>query len=106
MRSHAWTIPEGFECHHLCMSRGCVTPEHIVAFRAPAIARFTVRDNGVRMTKDRPEEASNAGHFGLVGMRERVESESGPLIFNSAPGTATTIRFNFSDHAHTQERAR
>lgn len=57
---------------------------------------LTVRDDGVGMTDDRPQEATRAGHFGLVGMRERVESEGGSIVVTSAPGEGTTIELTVS----------
>ena len=32
------------------------------------------------------------GHFGLVGMRERVELIGGQFVLESAPGRGTTVR--------------
>jgi signal transduction histidine kinase len=34
---------------------------------------------------------ADAGHFGLVGMAERVEQAGGSLTVESAPGAGTTV---------------
>jgi len=38
------------------------------------------------------EAGANQGHFGLVGMRERIERLDGTLRIDSAPGRGTTVR--------------
>jgi signal transduction histidine kinase len=52
--------------------------------------RLTVRDDGVGFTLD-PAAGPKAGHFGLPGMRERVERLGGSLRIETAPGQGTTV---------------
>ena len=49
-----------------------------------------VRDNGVGF--DPKAVATQAGHYGLLGMRERSRLAGGSLEVESAPGKGTTIR--------------
>jgi signal transduction histidine kinase len=53
-----------------------------------------VRDDGVGFQHDPADPdrgASEAGGFGLIGMRERVEQLGGTLTIESQPGTGTAI---------------
>ena len=52
----------------------------------------TVSDDGAGFTPGQ-EAGANQGHFGLVGMRERIERLDGTLQIDSAPGRGTTVRF-------------
>lgn len=52
----------------------------------------TVSDDGAGFTPGQ-EAGANQGHFGLVGMRERIERLDGTLRIDSAPGRGTTVRF-------------
>jgi signal transduction histidine kinase len=47
-----------------------------------------VRDDGVGL----PPRPPAAGHYGLIGMRERAEAAGGALEIESAPGRGTTVR--------------
>lgn len=51
----------------------------------------TVSDDGVGFTPGQ-EAGADQGHFGLVGMRERIERLDGTLRIESAPGRGTTVR--------------
>jgi signal transduction histidine kinase len=52
--------------------------------------KLSVRDNGSGF--DAANAASSeAGHFGLLGMRERAEKIGGTLSIRSAPGQGTTV---------------
>jgi signal transduction histidine kinase len=55
---------------------------------------LTVADDGVGFRPASPRALLLAGHFGLVGMRERLESAHGLLVVESAPreGTRLTAR--------------
>jgi signal transduction histidine kinase len=50
-----------------------------------------ISDDGTGFTPGQ-EVGANQGHFGLVGMRERIERLEGTLRVDSAPGRGTTIR--------------
>lgn len=52
---------------------------------------LVIRDDGVGFTPGR-EAGVNQGHFGLVGMRERIERLDGKVELESAPGAGTTVR--------------
>src|SRR6185369_4680356 len=52
--------------------------------------RLRIRDDGCGFDPHGPE-ASKAGHFGLVGIRERAKSISGNLSLKSHPGQGTEI---------------
>jgi signal transduction histidine kinase len=47
-----------------------------------------IRDDGIGFN---PETASQPGHFGLIGMKERAQSVGGDLQLSSNPGKGTTI---------------
>nr|WP_246415510.1 sensor histidine kinase [Novosphingobium taihuense] len=51
-----------------------------------------VRDNGIGISNDMLAKGSPKGHFGLLGMRERMFSIGGKLSIESAEGFGTTIR--------------
>ena len=59
---------------------------------------LTIVDDGAGfdLTK-RPEQFTQAGHFGLVGMQERVRQMNGSLRIRTAPGAGTTIVARFPD---------
>jgi signal transduction histidine kinase len=52
--------------------------------------QLRIRDNGCGFELDRSDEAK-AGHFGLVGIRERVKALAGNVAFNSQPGQGTEV---------------
>jgi signal transduction histidine kinase len=52
---------------------------------------LTIRDDGVGFDPDQAARLLNDGHFGLAGMRERVELGGGRLELDSQPGHGTTI---------------
>jgi signal transduction histidine kinase len=57
----------------------------------PGWVIVTVRDDGKGFSPGKAVGASQ-GHFGLVGMRERIERLDGTLHLESAPGSGTSIR--------------
>ena len=62
------------------------------------LLRFSVRDNGVGFdTANAP--GADAGHFGIQGIRERIDALHGSLKITSAPGNGTkaTIVFPIAD---------
>jgi signal transduction histidine kinase len=55
----------------------------------------TVADDGVGFAiPDRPGELAEAGHYGLLGMRERAELAGGWLSIESEPGQGTRIEIH------------
>jgi signal transduction histidine kinase len=73
----------GNAVRHAHPTRLCIqlatTPNH---------ATLVISDNGCGMH----EGARKAGHFGLVGMKERAARIGGSLTISSAPDSGTTIR--------------
>ncbi|MGV3511559.1 MAG: ligand-binding sensor domain-containing protein [Novosphingobium sp.] len=51
-----------------------------------------VRDNGIGMSSEVLERGSPKGHFGVIGMRERMVSIGGRLRVESAEGFGTEVR--------------
>lgn len=52
--------------------------------------RMQIEDNGVGLAFD-VADATPAGHFGLIGMRERTHAIGGTFTMNSVPGAGTKI---------------
>ncbi|MCL9998845.1 MAG: histidine kinase [Erythrobacter sp.] len=50
-----------------------------------------VRDNGIGMAEGVIAEGAAPGHFGLVGMKERIEALGGRFVVESAHGFGTVI---------------
>jgi signal transduction histidine kinase len=57
------------------------------------LLQLSVEDDGCGFDADRAS-GSPAGHFGLLGMRERAEKIGGVLKIRSAPGTGTKIELS------------
>jgi signal transduction histidine kinase len=53
--------------------------------------RLRVEDDGVGFAEKPTSELIRTGHFGLVGMRDRVERAGGGWQTTSAPGAGTTV---------------
>ena len=67
----------------------------------PGALRLTVSDNGIGLPSDRADEALKAGHFGLVGMRERAKSLGGALeILGGSPGTTVQLTLPVAERLH------
>ncbi len=62
----------------------------VAAHDASGAFRLTIRDDGVGFNPDRMQRGGRQ-HFGLLIMRERVESFGGALTITAAPGAGTTI---------------
>jgi ligand-binding sensor domain-containing protein/signal transduction histidine kinase len=56
----------------------------------PSAVRLEIQDNGCGLDAT-PEHLAAAGHFGILGMRERIEQIGGSLEIVSNPGNGTTI---------------
>jgi signal transduction histidine kinase len=54
--------------------------------------RLEIADNGRGFARDRIAGAVQRGHFGLAGMRERLEMAGGRLEIDSGPGAGTVVR--------------
>jgi signal transduction histidine kinase len=53
--------------------------------------RLRINDDGVGFEPVAANRLLNDGHFGLAGMRERVEMVGGSLVVDSLPGRGTTV---------------
>jgi signal transduction histidine kinase len=53
--------------------------------------RLRIHDDGVGFDPVATRGLVGEGHFGLVGMRERVEMVGGQLLVDSVPGEGTTV---------------
>jgi len=63
-----------------------------VSFR-PDEVELAVSDNGVGFRPEQAESRSfGADHFGLIGMRERIELLEGEFSVDSAPGQGTRVK--------------
>ncbi|MFC3831859.1 MULTISPECIES: GAF domain-containing protein [Deinococcus] len=63
-----------------------------VAFREDHV-RVAVSDDGRGFTAEQAEAQAQAGHLGLLGLRERVELAGGELEVASTPGQGSTLTF-------------
>src|SRR5262249_58274437 len=62
-----------------------------------------IRDNGRGFNPTRME-AEKQGHFGLLGMKVRVEALSGTLSIYSAPGRGTSLWVTIPTGGHNTAR--
>lgn len=63
----------------------------VVVERTTGAAVLTVADDGVGFSNETAKERLRDGHFGLVGMRERVALLGGTFYLDSASGKGTRI---------------
>jgi signal transduction histidine kinase len=63
-------------------------------------ARMEVRDDGKGFDSDFATLESH-GHFGIIGMRERVEQLGGEFTLDSRPGEGTVVTVLFQAHGTT-----
>lgn len=70
----------------------------------PEWIAMTVRDDGGGFTVG-AQVGAPQGHFGLTGMRERIERLNGTLRIESAPGQGTTIHFEVPLRAYDEALA-
>lgn len=80
-----------------------VTLEARLAEKPEWIA-VTVRDDGSGFTPGAQVGAAQ-GHFGLTGMRERIERLNGTLRIESAPGQGATVHFEVPLRSYDEELA-
>jgi signal transduction histidine kinase len=69
-----------------------------VAFAADGGLTLVVRDDG-RGFVPGTEAGPAQGHFGLQGMRERIERLGGTFTVETAPGAGTTVTAHVGDPA-------
>ena len=78
---------------HSIIVRVRCNPEEVV---------LSVTDDGVGFSlPQRPDMLTQAGHFGLVGMRERAILQGGSLYIHTAPGEGTQITARLPDRSLT-----
>jgi signal transduction histidine kinase len=63
---------------------------------------LTVRDDGGGFSPGAQVGAAQ-GHFGIAGMRERMERLNGTIEIVSAPGQGTTVRFEVPLRSYDEE---
>jgi signal transduction histidine kinase len=63
---------------------------HVYLSFAPARLDLEIRDDGCGFAADRPDFCPT-DHFGITGMRERVEQLGGSFSLQSIPGEGTSI---------------
>ncbi|WP_019008690.1 GAF domain-containing protein [Deinococcus aquatilis] len=59
----------------------------------PEGVRVAITDDGQGFTPDQAQARAQAGHLGLIGLRERVALAGGELDVESVPGQGTTLVF-------------
>jgi signal transduction histidine kinase len=64
--------------------------------------RLRINDDGVGFDPAAAGRLLSQGHFGLAGMRERVEMVGGHLSIDSAPGRGTTVDVEMANRAVEQ----
>jgi signal transduction histidine kinase len=65
--------------------------------RAGASVVLSIDDDGVAFTHEQARARLRDGHFGLVGMRERIELGGGSWQLDSSPGRGTRITATLPD---------
>jgi signal transduction histidine kinase len=65
----------------------------VVLERRGAGVAVRVHDDGTGFELAGPDAAPDAGHIGLLSMRERTEAAGGRFALRSAPGEGTTVDF-------------
>ena len=73
-------------------------PGHGLAGGRERLVRLRINDDGVGFDPVMASRLVSEGHFGLAGMRERVEMVGGNLSIDSAPGDGTTVDVEMANH--------
>jgi signal transduction histidine kinase len=58
---------------------------------------MSIEDDGVGFSHEQARARLRDGHFGLVGMRERIELSGGRWNLDSTPGRGTRITVSLPD---------
>ena len=67
----------------------------VLLFGGREAARLEVRDDGVGFDPTATADLARRGHFGLLGMRERVELAGGAWSVDTRPGGGVAVRATF-----------
>ena len=62
---------------------------HLTLTATPEGCEASLRDNGVGFE---PASGENSGHYGLKGMKERIQKIGGKISLETSPGKGTDIR--------------
>lgn len=80
---------------------------HVVCERTPESLRVCVEDDGAGFLQHQPDRGpADVEGLGLLGMRERAESEGGELTIRSMPEVGTRIEVCFSRVASMANKTR
>ena len=74
----------------------------IVLAQQPGAVLLRIADDGSGI---RPEHVNRPGHFGILGMRERVESLGGTFTLAARPGGGTVVDVSVPLAAHANSQA-
>lgn len=64
--------------------------------------KMTIADNGRGFSAEAPSAAD--GHFGIIGMRERVQQMGGHIAVSSRPGEGTQVQVDVGAGSEARER--
>ncbi|MDQ1485862.1 MAG: hypothetical protein QOJ62_1555 [Actinomycetota bacterium] len=67
--------------------------------RSESSVVLSIDDDGVGFTQEEARARLRDGHFGLIGMRERIELSGGSWRLDSTPGHGTRISATLPDHS-------
>jgi len=87
------------------VKHACPTQVEVSLEFYPEAVQLQVRDDGCGFDPA-GAEAAKRGHFGLVGMKERVEALSGMLLIDSAPRRGTCVRMIVPTSGRPRDNAR
>jgi two-component system sensor histidine kinase UhpB len=80
------------------------TNAHVQLDFAPEAVTLTVSDDGCGFNvPDSPAEMAPAGHFGLLGVKERAELIGARLVIESAPGVGTSMTITLPHDIRTTQ---
>jgi signal transduction histidine kinase len=76
----------------------------LTLFGGREAARLEIRDDGVGFDPAATADLARRGHFGLLGMRERVELAGGTWSVDARPGRGVAVRATFTRPADPADR--